>query len=201
MYCFIFSFVMSDRSSVCLSVCLYQHGSHWTDFREIWYWGLLRKPAETLQISLQLDKNIGYFTWRPQDVYIVHSSTKLLYLDESVKRTLVELNAKLNTSIVDSYMQVNNSINVRYCWVSMATMVTRTRHNVTLHVHFRLFLWKQVNTQDLRFSWRYQGYAILQGNTEEFDEKSTLDDNYTSTTTRPKGLLWQCKPRLVLRRG
>jgi len=136
----IVSFLASSFLPVRLSVCLYQHGSHWTDFLEIWYWRLLRKLAEKLQISLQLDKNIGYFKWRPQYVYTVDTSTKLLYIDESAKRTLLQLNAKLNTSIVDSYIQVNNNINGRYCWVSMVTMVTRTPHNVTLHVHLLLFM-------------------------------------------------------------
>jgi len=43
--------------------------------------------------------------------------------------------ARLNTYIVDNYVQVNNNINGRYCW----KMVTRTRNNVTLHVNLLLF--------------------------------------------------------------
>jgi hypothetical protein len=35
---------------------------------------------------------------------------------------------------VDSYIYANNK-DGRYCCVSMTTMVTRTRHNVTLHLH------------------------------------------------------------------
>jgi hypothetical protein len=75
-----FSLVASVRPSICPSVCLsvrvYQRISHWTDFREIWYWGLLRKSVEKLQICLKSDNNIGQFTWRRKYYYIVDSSTK-----------------------------------------------------------------------------------------------------------------------------
>ena len=43
--------------------------SHWTDFHEIWYLGIFRKSIEKIQISLQSDKNIGYFIWRPVYIY------------------------------------------------------------------------------------------------------------------------------------
>jgi len=36
-----------------------------TIFREIWYWSIFRKTAETLQVSLKSDKSNGYFTGRP----------------------------------------------------------------------------------------------------------------------------------------
>jgi hypothetical protein len=38
---------------------MYQHGSHWMDFREILYWRLLQKSAEKHQISSKSDNNIG----------------------------------------------------------------------------------------------------------------------------------------------
>jgi len=50
--------------SVLVSVHLYQRGSHWTDFREIWYWPLLRKSVEKFQILYKSDQNIRHFTWR-----------------------------------------------------------------------------------------------------------------------------------------
>jgi hypothetical protein len=46
------------------------------DFPNIWYWRLLRKSAEKLQIWLKSDNNIEHFTWRHKYVYIVDSSTK-----------------------------------------------------------------------------------------------------------------------------
>ena len=42
----------------------YQVSSHWTDFREIWYWRLLWKSVEKLQILLKSERNVGDFTWR-----------------------------------------------------------------------------------------------------------------------------------------
>jgi hypothetical protein len=54
---------------VCLSVCLYvclslclsvrteQLSSQWTDFHEIWYLRIFRKPAEKIQVSLKSDNN------------------------------------------------------------------------------------------------------------------------------------------------
>jgi hypothetical protein len=43
-----------------------QLGSHWTDFHEIWYLCIsFRKPVEKIQVSLKLDKNNGYFAWKP----------------------------------------------------------------------------------------------------------------------------------------
>jgi ABC-type arginine/histidine transport system permease subunit len=54
--------------SVCLSVRMEQLGSHWTDFHEILYVTIFRKSIEKIQVLLKLDKNSGYFTWRP--IYI-----------------------------------------------------------------------------------------------------------------------------------
>jgi hypothetical protein len=53
---------VSDVVAASLCVRMYERGSHWTDFREIWYWALSRKPVETIQIWLKSGKNIGYLT-------------------------------------------------------------------------------------------------------------------------------------------
>jgi len=37
-----------------LCVRMYDRGSHWTDFREIWYWALLRKLVEKVQIWVKI---------------------------------------------------------------------------------------------------------------------------------------------------
>jgi len=42
-----------------------QLGSHWTDFNDIRLVCIFRNYVETVQDSLQSDKNNGYFTWRP----------------------------------------------------------------------------------------------------------------------------------------
>jgi hypothetical protein len=58
------SFVM------CLSVCMEQLGSHWTDFHGIRYLSIFRKSVEKIQVSFKSDKNNGYCTWRP--IYICY---------------------------------------------------------------------------------------------------------------------------------
>jgi hypothetical protein len=71
---------------VCPSICLpvylfvlvYQHGAHPTDFCKMWYWGLLTRYVEKVQIYLKSDKNVGYFTCRFKSVYVVGSSLKYL---------------------------------------------------------------------------------------------------------------------------
>jgi hypothetical protein len=42
----------------CLSVRMEQLSSHWTDFHEIWYLGIFRKPVEKIQVSLKLEAKI-----------------------------------------------------------------------------------------------------------------------------------------------
>ena len=46
------------------SVHMYQLGSHWTNFREIWHWERWGKYVEKLKIWLQQNKYIAYFIWR-----------------------------------------------------------------------------------------------------------------------------------------
>jgi hypothetical protein len=37
-------------------------GSHWKDFHEIWYMSSFRKSVENIPVSLNYEKNNGYFT-------------------------------------------------------------------------------------------------------------------------------------------
>jgi hypothetical protein len=55
--------IISFVRSVILSVHMEKLGSHWTDFREIWYLRIFRRPVEKIQFSLKSNKNKGYFTW------------------------------------------------------------------------------------------------------------------------------------------
>jgi hypothetical protein len=43
-------------TSSCLSVCMDQIMSHWTDFCEIWYWGLLWKSVKKILIWLKIEQ-------------------------------------------------------------------------------------------------------------------------------------------------
>jgi hypothetical protein len=47
--------------SSCLSAHMYQHGYHWMDFLDIWYWGLYEN-VKKIKIWLKLGRNIGHFT-------------------------------------------------------------------------------------------------------------------------------------------
>jgi hypothetical protein len=46
-----------------------QFVSHWTDFHEIFYWRIFRESRENSQVSLNSERNIGYFTSRPTYIY------------------------------------------------------------------------------------------------------------------------------------
>ena len=67
-------------ASLRLSVC--PHGttwpSHWTDFREIRCFGIFRKSAQKIQVSLQSDNNNRYYTWRPIYTFFIISRSVLL---------------------------------------------------------------------------------------------------------------------------
>jgi hypothetical protein len=45
-----------------MSVPMQQLGSQWTNFHEILYLSIFGKSIEKIQVSLRLDKNIGYST-------------------------------------------------------------------------------------------------------------------------------------------
>jgi hypothetical protein len=93
------------------SVRMYHLGCHWMDFREIWYWGLLRKSVAKTQILLQSDRHIGEFTKRQKDIYIVKSSTKYVLAVKQCKINQLLL-FRVNTDrfyTVDRNAQVSNN--------------------------------------------------------------------------------------------
>ena len=57
-------------ASSCLSVRMEQHDSHWTDFHEIWYLGILWKSVAKIQVTLKWDKNKGFYRWRPIHIFL-----------------------------------------------------------------------------------------------------------------------------------
>ena len=42
----------------CPSVRMERLGSHWTDFHEIWHFGIFRRSVQKIQVSLKSDKKI-----------------------------------------------------------------------------------------------------------------------------------------------
>jgi hypothetical protein len=59
----------NSSQSVCPSIRMEQLGSHWTSFYEILYFFFFQKSVKKTQVWLKSDKNNGYFTWRPTNVY------------------------------------------------------------------------------------------------------------------------------------
>jgi hypothetical protein len=64
------SFVMF----VCPSVHMEQLASHWKDLHEIYYLGICRKSVQKIQVFLKYDKNNGYFTWIPTQIFVIPRS-------------------------------------------------------------------------------------------------------------------------------
>jgi hypothetical protein len=58
-----------DLRHVCLSVRLQQLCYLWNDFKRTWYMSIFRNSVEGIQVPLKPDKNEGYFTWKPKDIY------------------------------------------------------------------------------------------------------------------------------------
>jgi hypothetical protein len=44
------------------------------DFHEIWYLSIIWKAVDKIEVSLKLDKNNGYFTWRSVYIFIISCS-------------------------------------------------------------------------------------------------------------------------------
>ena len=53
---------ISFVASACPAVHMGQLSSHWTDFHDILYFGVLRKSVEKTQVPLQIGPEFGYFT-------------------------------------------------------------------------------------------------------------------------------------------
>jgi hypothetical protein len=69
---------ISFVKSVCLSVRMEQLGFQRTDSDENWNLSFFRKPVVKVRVSLNSDKNNGYFTLRPFDIYPITISRKIL---------------------------------------------------------------------------------------------------------------------------
>jgi hypothetical protein len=63
------TFAKLRKGTFVMSVRMKQLGSHWTDFYEIRYLSVSRKPVEEIQVLLKSDENNGYFTRRRFHVY------------------------------------------------------------------------------------------------------------------------------------
>ena len=124
-------FMASDRT--------YQRASAMTDLCEIWYWGILWKSVEKLQIWLKPntfheDLNMLYCCWRHKFV---------------IKAFLCN---NQYCYIVNSDMYLNDKQRT-HCCVSTATIVTRTRRDVT---RYALLVMRVMAALSLGKSGRYR---------------------------------------------
>lgn len=55
--------------SVLLFFCIEQLGFQWTNFYESWYLRIFWKSVTKIQVSLNSDKNNGYLSWSPIQVF------------------------------------------------------------------------------------------------------------------------------------
>lgn len=122
-------FVIPVRSS---DFRMHQRGSHWTNFREIWY---LRVYG-----NIPRSSKFGYNRTKVSDIIPEDLSTSVLltavedvlYLYSSARKApFVRFHGNSQRFyIVDNYQQVNNNIKEKHCCVSIATVFTRVRHLV-----------------------------------------------------------------------
>jgi hypothetical protein len=89
----------SSCLSVRPSVRMEQLGSHWTDFQEILYLSIFRKPVEKIQVSLKSYKNKGYFTRRLLDFLIISHSALLRMRNVSEKKVVEKTKRHILCSI------------------------------------------------------------------------------------------------------
>ena len=75
----------SSCLSVRPSIHIYQLGSHRTDFHVTWCLSIFREVVEKIQALIKSDKNNGYFTWWPLDIFIISRSVFLRMRNVSEK--------------------------------------------------------------------------------------------------------------------
>jgi len=131
------------------SAHIHQRGSHWMDFCEIWYLWLLLKFVDKLQIWLKSNKK--YLALYIQIELLLYCGRQYKIFCSSPQwkgNPFLRFHGKTRRFyIVNSYMYVDNR-KVTHCCVSMAAVVTWTRHSVYVgsclavsHI-FRNFDWR-----------------------------------------------------------
>jgi hypothetical protein len=129
--CFIMSVCLSLclSLSVCLPVCL----STWNNlapsgriFMKLDIWLFFRKSVQKIQVSLNPDKNIGYFKWRP--IYFYDHIWVLLRMRNVLDKSLEKVKTHILCSITFfSTMAVLWDNVKKYCRDGQTTDETTTR--------------------------------------------------------------------------
>ena len=96
-----------------------QLGSHWANFREIFYLNFsfrfffFLKSVEKIQVPLKSDKNNGYFTWIP--IYLLgHNSLSSSYNEKLFRKKKVS--GKIKTRILCSTAYLFNRAVYEIMW-------------------------------------------------------------------------------------
>ena len=116
-----------------------QIGSHWMDFHEIWYLSIFRKRVQKIKVSLESDKNKGYFTWRPTYEYTFDHISRSSYNEKCFRKKIVDkIKTHVSGSItfspgnpafwykVEKYCRAGqatdgNMVHAHACWIPNAT--------------------------------------------------------------------------------
>jgi len=138
-----------------------QFGFHWTDFREVLYLNIFRKPVEKIQVSLKSGKtNIHFWSYLSQFFLqreMFHTEGLEKIRTQSVCSITFLFKSCRLWDNVETYRRAGQTTHDNVirrmpiaCWItkathtlticniycfSTATMVVRTRLNVTLYVH------------------------------------------------------------------
>jgi len=124
------SLFLSLSLSLSLFVHMEQLGSHWKDFREIWYQHF-SKTCREISSSSKSDKNKGYRARRL--IYIYENISLHSFWNEKFLGTFVE---KIKTHFVTTSFSENRAIN-EIIWENMVQPEKATDNNMT-HAHFIL---------------------------------------------------------------
>jgi hypothetical protein len=130
--------------SVHLPVWVEQLCSHWMDFHEIWYLRIFKKSVTTVQVSLQLNKSKGYFTWGPIYIFLIISPSFLLKW-ETFQTKVAE---KIKTHILRSVTFIENRAIHEVMW-----------KNIVEWGRPQMKIWRMLDTQGYKYT--YSGSVIL----------------------------------------
>ena len=140
---------------VCLSFCLLirpsvrmeQLGSHWTDFREMLYLSIFRKPVEKIQVSLKSDKN----------------NVRVLYMQNNIKfwSYLPQFFLELEMSQIEYVMKIKTQILCsiafffrKSCrlWDNVYNLVQLGKPQLTWRIRFACsYLRLQTHTENMQY--------------------------------------------------
>jgi hypothetical protein len=99
-----------------------QLGSHWTDFDETWYLRFCQKSVDRIQVSLQSDKNNGYFTGR---CFHIHDNISLLFFEWKIFQTKLADKIKIHNLCCLTFFRKSCRLwdNIKKCGVAREAAV------------------------------------------------------------------------------